>query len=257
MPKLLDRTTIIIIISALGLAVVCILPSTRNIFPLWIIASGASVADTMFHEMGHSITGWLLGMPNVPSILTIFGREQAAGLTWHFGHFWVVQGVVILGLLYLCYDLYGAASKWFFPVVILTVLVLALGTSGYYQVAISYMGHGGSILMGGFFLYRSWLGLAARNLYERWLNAFFGFFLVLNNMFFAYRLVYDEDYNDEYVNHVIGNITHNDFVKLAGEVSGWTVHGIANFTMIFCASVIVVSFLASVYIFKAGRSIQQ
>ncbi len=250
MPKLLNFTTVIIILSAFGLAILCILPGTSNSFPLWIIASGASVADTMFHELGHSITGWLLGVPNVPSILTIFGRGQAAGLTWHFGHFWLLQGIVIAGFAYLSYDLYHAASRWFLVSVVMTALVIIIGFSGYYQAAISYMGHGGAILMGAFFLFRSWLGLAARNLYERWLNAFLGFFPVLNNIHFAYTLAYDADFNEQYSDHVIGGVTHNDLVKLAGEVAGWTVHGIAVFTIIFGAAMLLLSFFASIYVFK-------
>ena len=174
MLSLLDRQTVLIVFSALIMAVLCILPGVNNTFPIWIIASGASIADTMFHELGHSITGWLLGVPNIPAILTIFGRDQAAGFTLSFGHSWLLQGVAIVGLLCLCYHLFRAESGCLYPALTLTLLVPVIAISGYYEVAVSYMGHGGALLMGTFFLYRAWLYMDARNLYERWLNAFFG-----------------------------------------------------------------------------------
>src|SRR5262249_28729728 len=146
-------------------------------------------------------------------------------------HYRILQGIAIIGLLYLCYDLYSAASNWLYAAIIVAIIVIAVAASGYYLTAIAYMGHGGLILMGGFFLFRSWLGLAARNLYERWLNAFLGFFMILDNMYFAYRLIYDADYNEDYSSHVIGGIGHNDFIQMTGQMPGLTVHGIAGFTL--------------------------
>ena len=229
MPGLLDRTTILIIGSALVLAVLCIHPATNSTFPLWVIATGANFADTMFHEMGHSITGWLFGVPNIPSVFTLFGREQAGGLTMTFGHFWLLQGIVIAALLYAIYDKWAAASRWCYPLAALTLFIIIFAASGYYEMAISYMGHCGAMLMGAFFLYRSLLGLAARNLYERWLNAFLGLFILLHNMHFAYMLIYDVDFNDVYSEAMIGGFTHHDFIKIADAVRGWAVRGVAWF----------------------------
>jgi len=234
------------LLSALSLAIICILPSTNHYFPLWAIAAGANIADAMFHEMGHSIFGWLFGVPNIPSVFTLFGREQAAGLTLMWPRSWIVQITAFAGLVYACYWIYKNFPEWFWAAAIFTLLVMAIAFTPYSQIPILYMGHGGAILMGSFFLFRAWANIDARNAYERWLNAFFGFFMVLKNIYFAYMLT-DSNISEEYSDRLIGGISHHDFAAMAEIIHSWTVRGIALFTIFFGVSMIIASVVAALY----------
>jgi len=243
---MLNRSTIIIIPTALALAIICILPATNHYFPIWPIAAGANIADTMFHEIGHSIFGWLMGVPNIPSVFTLFGTEQAAGLTLMWPRSWIVQVVVFAGLIYGCYWIYQNFPGWLWVAVSFTLLVIITAFTPYTKIPIFYMGHGGAIAMGGFFLFRAWANMAARNGYERWLNAFFGFFMILKNIYFAWLLT-DPDISEEYSSRLIGGISHHDFAAMHEIIHSWTVHGIALFTIFYGVVMIIVSFLGAVY----------
>jgi hypothetical protein len=112
------------------------------------------------------------------------------------------------------------------------------------------MGHGGSTLMGGFLLCRAWIYYDARNDYERWLNALFGFFLILWNFYFSYGLAFDADAQADYNDHVAFGITHNDFRVMAMMIPGWSVRGIGLFTMGLCVIVMLLSLPAAAWFKK-------
>lgn len=243
-----DRTTLLTAISAFLLAVLCIHPHTRGIFPLWVIAAGGHIADTLFHEMGHTIFNWLFGQPAIPMIFTLFGADQAGGMSMTFGRSWFIQIAVLAGLGYSCWQAKKSASALFIPALIFTGFIILVILLGYQQLIVLYMGHGGSILMGGYFLFRAWIYLDARNAYERWLNAFFGFFLILSNFGFAYGLAFDPYANSDYSDHVAFGVSHNDFMAMSLIVHSWSVKGIAIFTMGLCVASIIGSAICAVFL---------
>lgn len=242
-----DRTTLLIMISALALAVLCVLPETRQITPIWIIAAGLNVGDTLFHELGHAGFAWLLGRPAIPMIFTLFGADQAAGLSISFGRSWYVQIAAFAILAYACVWIRDNYSFLFIPAVIFSLAIVGLAFSDekYHQVLIAYMGHGTSMLVGGFMLFRAWVYLDSRNQYERWLNALFGFFITFYNIHFAYMLAYDPFFREVYSEHVDFGISHNDFWAIAQLMHGWTVHKIALFTIGYGVAVILIACIAA------------
>lgn len=247
MASLLDRETLLIMISAFALAVLCILPDTCRHFPFWIIAAGLHVADTLFHEMGHTIFAWLFGHPAIPMIFTLFGADQAGGMSMRWDRNWFVQIGAFAMLGYACFWLKENGPRLFIPMLAFSVAIVLVALFGNHEMVISYMGHGGSIAMGGFFLYRAWIYLDARNAYERWLNALFGFFLTLYNFYFSYTLAFRGEARAAYEDHVMFGITHNDFSVIAMMVPGWTVPDVAKFTMFYAIAVIILAGVAAVF----------
>ena len=232
--------------SALLVVVLCILPSTKSMFPFWIIARGSFVMDTLFHELGHSIFGWLFGNANLPMIFTIFMSDKMGGMAMNLGHWLILQIAAFIGLAYLCYYL---RYHWLFiPAVVFSVLILVIYLLGLDMLVIDYMGHGGSIAMGGFFLYRAFADIA-KNKVERWLNAYFGFYLTLSNIFFCYQLTSDPAFLAEYMSP-IDHIGHHDMVKVSAQLLV-TIQSVATFTMIVGIVTVIGTAIASLFYTKA------
>ncbi len=229
--------------SACFLALACILPATSGMIVFWVIACGAHIADTLFHELGHTVFSWLFGAPAIPMIFTLYGADQAGGMTLTYERSWLVQWGAYAGMGYGCFWAYRNWFRVFVPAVVFCAVVVGVSLSRHYEIVIDYMGHGGAIAVGGFFLFRAWVYMDARNGYERWLNAFFGFFLTLDNVYFAYNIAFDAWARDDYTGHVAFGLTHNDFQKIAEEMAGWSTRGVAVFTLGYAGVVIVGAFV--------------
>lgn len=241
-----DRTTFLLMLSAVGLCLLCLIPATQELFPLWVIRAGMEIGDTLFHELGHSLFGWLFGIPNFPAILTLFGRDQASGITFMWERSWLLQLFVFIGLGYACYWGRQQMERWFWWVVLfISVTIFILSFTDSPELIVTFMGHGGSMVMGGFFLFRGWLNLDSRNGFERWLNGFFGFYLLLNNIQFGYNLAYDPFLREEYSNALIGQVGHHDFMKMTELAPSLTVGGIAVFTIVFGVFILLAFYIHS------------
>lgn len=221
----------------------CVLPATQGWGLVAIIAMGLNIADTLFHELGHALFYWLYGRPSIPMIFTIFGADQAGGMAMTWERSWLMQGLVLLLLATGC-----AWTKKFWPDAFIATVCVFLFVSltaftRFHGVIPLFMGHGGAMLMGGFFLFRAWIYLDARNGFERWLNAFFGSFLLLDNIYFCYRLFADPAALGQYAGHLAFGASHNDFVAITHIMHGWSVPGIALFGMIFGASIAVGAYI--------------
>ena len=248
MKRLLDRATLLIMTSAFMVAVLCILPASRNMFPFWIIAMGMNIADTLFHELGHTLFNWLLGYPAIPMIFTLFGADQAGGMTLTFGRSWFVQIAAFAAMGYGCYWTKENIPRLFIPLVIFTLAMILTAFYRHHEALVCYMGHGSSIAIGGFFLFRAWVYLDSRNAFERWLNAFFGFFLTLYNCYFAYSLAFNSVTRENYSDHAAFGITHNDFQLMSDEIYFLSVKGISVFTMGYCIVIIIGSFILAAFL---------
>ncbi len=227
----------LIIATALIVTVLCLTESMRGIFPISWVAKGSFVMDTLFHELGHSVFGWLFGNMNIPMIFTVFHADKMGGMAMSIGHSIFVQIGMVLALIYWCY--YVRTHWLFIPSVIFTIIIAAFSASGYGMLLVNYMGHGSAILMGGFFLFRAFANIAPRGKLERWLNAYFGLWLLLNNMVFSYRLMSDKAYYDSYTD-AVEFIGHRDFVKVGMELSMNSTQ-VAFITLIFAGMVMVAS----------------
>ncbi|MEJ0009453.1 MAG: hypothetical protein WDN72_02350 [Alphaproteobacteria bacterium] len=247
MSHLLDRATLLTMTSAFIVALLCILPGTRGQFPVAIIAAGLHIGDALFHEMGHTVFAWLFGRPAIPMIFTLFGADQAGGMTLQWNYSWPVQVAAFAVLAYACYRAREDMPVLFLPAIVFSLFIVLVAVTGYAKLVIAFMGHGSSILVGGFLLFRAWIYLDSRSAYERWLNALFGFFLTLYNLSFSYGLAFKGDAQD-YSEHVAFGIAHNDFMVMATLVPGWSVHGIGIFTVLYAAFSMIGSLVAAIYL---------
>src|ERR1700744_2063957 len=118
MAKLLDRTTLLLMIAALALTIPRIFPPTRDMLLFYIIRRAMFVGDAMFHEMGHTIFFWLFGQPAIPMIFTIFGSDQAGGMSMPIiERSWIMQDLSFAALAYGCYWTKKNAPGLFIPAI--------------------------------------------------------------------------------------------------------------------------------------------
>lgn len=243
--SLLGARTLLAMGSTFALALAAITMMKSN-FLLHLLYRGLYFGNTLFHEMGHAITSWLFGRPAIPSILTMLGGQDAAGMTLPFGHSWMVQIGVWLALAYGCYRLRRDRPALFWPVTLFVLLLIALSFTKAARVLPLYMGHGGAILAGAVMLYRAWLDIVVKTAFERWCNALFGFFILLQNAAFGYGLAYNPETRAWYS----GGVHTNDFLLVSYQMPGWTVAGLGLFTCILSIAALIGSFLLAAFFFE-------
>lgn len=146
-----------------------------------------SYLGVLVHELGHSAASWIFGYPAIPAFDFTYGGgvsisfERNRGLVlaivalWGF-LLWFYRGVPrMLGLLAALFGLWVLLAA--------TPLHEALGIA---------MGHGAELLIAGIFLYRAASGSGCQvPQVERPLYAMLGWFLVLEQSWFAWGLLTD------------------------------------------------------------------
>lgn len=237
---------------ALGLGIVFVGPDT--IFPLPVMRAGFGLIDIMFHEIGHSLTAWLFGTPSIPSIFTLFGADQAGGLAYHFGRFWVLQIIVYAAMGYGLWRLYNAGAMRAFGVAgIMAAIIVILSLTKYHESAIYFMGHGSAVIVGCFFLVRALLG-TVRNGIELFLNASIGTFMLGHNALFFFRIATDEDVRREYSSKTIFGMTHHDLFEIAHNSPVWTVQGVGWFGVMYTVAVVAAGVFIALRVCRADES---
>ncbi len=240
--------SMLLVLSALAAAMLVTLPLIKPNFLVGVIYLAAHLADTMFHECGHAIFAWTMGHPAIPSILTLVGSGQASGVALMFDHSWIAQICAWAAMAYGCWRLWQGESRLLAMLAAAVSLALFALSFWYHNPVIwLYMGHGSSLLMGGFFLYRGLLDLSARSAFERWLNLFLGLFLLLDNGRFAWRLAFDDDARDDYSSITLFGASHHDFMAMSDEWFRLSVKGIAQFTVGYAIAMVLVT-LALAYL---------
>ena len=236
-------STFILLGSAIIMATILALPSEgSSSLIMWVIHRVGVFADTLFHEMGHAVFGWLYGMPMIPMIFTVIGADQAGGMTIPLGpRTWFMQIVALVLLAAFCKRLRSIDSYYFYPFTLLFIFIAITCASGYHSEVISYMGHGGAVLAAGILLFKAFANVNMRSSVERWLNAFFGFFLILDNFFFSYGLIFNKAKKFEYTTHQAFGTSHNDFVAITHTIPSLTVDNIAWFTIFLCIAMVVIA----------------
>jgi hypothetical protein len=122
-----------------------------------------SYLGVLVHEMGHALVGWLYGYPSIPAFDFVYGggvtsRRNPASL-------WLCASATLL----------YAVTAW----------------SSAHRAVITGMGHGFELVIAGVFLHRALSGRACHHDAERIAYGFVGWFLTLDNVRFAYRLITD------------------------------------------------------------------
>lgn len=166
---------------------------------------------TLVHELGHAACGWVFGYPAIPSFDFIYG----GGITIHGQRWSLLLWAVYGGLGYLAW-LYRHNRLTLICLGVLTGLYTVSAFSPIHQALFVAMGHGFELLFAGIFLYRALSGFGCRYPLERSLYAMAGIFIILYDLRFAWRLIFDPIEQAIYRDGKGGVLDH-DFVRLSQE----------------------------------------
>ena len=207
---------LIIMLSALLAAIFCVYGEDK----IWFIQNIVFFLDSCFHELGHTIFGWLFGAPSFPVIIATFHMERS----------WTIQIIALVTLAYTCFHLWNNASEFFGLTAAFSTFIFIIAISGYWDIVTTYMGHGGAIIGGAIFLYKAWSYENDDYAYRPWVVGYVGFTVIFRNILFCYKLITDSIARAAYgEKHPFG--MDNDFIKLSQELSPLTIENIALFTI--------------------------
>lgn len=195
---------------------------------LAIPATGFAYMGVFFHEIGHAIASWFYGYPAIPT----FDFQHGGGMTYWGARSHVLLGcaclLLITGMVYLY-----RGGYWMLLGILSFLLVFQLGTAFNtgHDVVMSYMGHGGEILIAYFCLLRGGMGNAAGlTQTERYFDLIFGFFTLARNVLMSVALQDASgraDYEMQKGGHMMG-----DFSKIA-EYTGMNLGTVALASLAF------------------------
>lgn len=199
-----------------------------------------------FHEIGHSLFGWIFGYASIPT----FDFEHGGGMAYHGERSWPIQIGVYLAALYGLYHIrISEYSLLFIPLLVLALALAAVSLTDWHEAIILFMGHGSEAAIGSYLLTRAFFNVNLVRPEERWLNAFIGGFFQLNLMKMCWQLIYDADYKFEY-NLQKGGDGFGDLSRIAHDFTyGWSVDGVALFLW---AYTIFITFAVPTFIYVVG-----
>ena len=189
-------------------------------FPLSWIATGMSAFMTFFHEIGHTVFAWFYGYVTLPS----FDFQHGGGMAWMLTGQLLPLNFALYGLL--LYGIYFFREYRVTQALLVAIGVFHLATAytSFHMSVINFMGPAFEVLIAGFFLYRAWFDLAPRGNVERFLNAFFGFGMIIHVGINGWALIHSKAmrlvYFEQKGQHGFGdfdkiaNALHVDFEKV-------------------------------------------
>jgi len=162
--------------------VVSAIPLTRFIF---------SAIITLFHELGHAVMGWILAMPAIPA----FDLTYGGGITSH-SRFQIVLALLIAGGFAYAMWLFRQNRKALFLIgAVFLVWLFFVSADWRREFAFGAAGHLSEFILAGILFYQALSGVGWRMPeLERPLGAFVAFFVQINSMQFAWRLMHDPDF---------------------------------------------------------------
>lgn len=187
-----------------------------NGFPVGWLSAGMGYMNTFFHEIGHTLFAWLYGFATIP----IFDFKHGGGYAVSFSG----QNYIIVAMMasLLGYGIYYVQGHIYLQLILGFCLALGLTTflfENIYASIIDFMGPAFVPLVSTFFLIRALFDLAPRGVLERFLNAFFGFGMIMGTLTEGYALLNSAAYRLIYFNQK-GSHGFGDFDKIASRWQG-------------------------------------
>lgn len=245
-------TTIKVLLIGLILAVIVNLPFYAWIFnkkwdwvtgfPLGWLGTGMVYMATFFHEIGHTLFMWYYGYPTIPMFDFNYGGGLALALSGQqIGILIFVWAGFVFGI-------------WFFrqnPVMqiflgLMLLLNFATAFNRFHTVGMDFGGPAFEPLVAGFLLFRAIFDLAPRGVFERFLNAFFGFGLIIQVFINGYGLLKNEAFRLVYYEQK-GAHGFGDFDKIA-QTLFWDFSEVVMVWVILAGLCLVVPFLLPMFI---------
>jgi hypothetical protein len=152
-----------------------------------------SFFDILVHEMGHALTGWFFGYPSIPSFDFYYG----GGVTLTQDRI-IAINVAVCVLLMLAAIYFRRNSVILIGTAVAAVVYPLLAFSIWSDALIVALGHGTELIIAVIFLYRAMSGSSLIQEAERPVYAFLGFFIVIFNVVFNYKLITNTTFRFEY-----------------------------------------------------------
>lgn len=147
----------------------------------------------LVHELGHTIAGWALGYPSIPS----FDLFHGGGVTLHQGRQPLLLVAIYAGWGALLWRFrHGPNARVVLVAAVAVYTVLAFTEAG--EVLALMSGHLAELAFGGIFLWRALRGTGLKTPAERPAYAFAATFVVLSVLRFAFRLTSSASFRDSY-----------------------------------------------------------
>jgi hypothetical protein len=170
-----------------------------------------SVLVTLFHELGHAIVAWCLGIPAIPAFDLVYG----GGIT-NYGRFQPVLALLIAGAF--GWLAYRFRRNWRTLVVLgilFAVWLFFVSAHWRRELACSWAGHAFEFILSAIFFYMALAGVGFRiPEIERPLGAFIAFFVQIHSVAFALRLRSDPEFLSWY-REGKGGMLMNDLESVA------------------------------------------
>jgi hypothetical protein len=211
-----------------------------------------SAMVTLFHEFGHAVVGWLLGIPSIPAFDFVYG----GGFTHQSTFKLPIALAVAAGLGWLLYlNRENRKGLILFSIVALLWL-LFVSREWRRELAIGAAGHLAEFVLAGILLYKSITGTGFRNpVVEKPVAAFLAFFVQIHSMLFAWKLLHNPGFLSRY-REGKGGALMNDLEVVALNLQIWLgvqpgIEGVTRALLVFS---IVPGVLA---IYRASRFVPE
>jgi len=193
---------------------------------------------TLVHEMGHAAAWWLMGSPAIPS----FDFTYGGGVTHQYG-----RNLLLLMALYAAgsYPFFvrrhhrGLLACW----LCLLALHLLVTFSSLSEPVALMMGHGTELLFAALCFYRTLSNRGIIIAAERPLYAAIGFFIVIEDLIFATRLMADQGFISAYEG-AKGGGHWMDFSRIADTWFDGDLSWMAGLFFMSCLATPVIGYLA-------------
>lgn len=201
---------------------------------VFVPATGFGYMTVFFHELGHTVVSWSYGRPAVPA----FDFANGGGVSMPIaGRSLILQGLVYVSGLGFAVFLFQAGAYALMAALLALMGVHALFVTGeHYEIPVNYMGNGGAVVTGCFFIYRAALNKTlteSGQLMERCVNMIFGLFAVGNGgLVLAWKLMTSDIARDVYDAGKGESHMANDFTVIADRLDT-TLQRVAEFHLFF------------------------
>ena len=198
-----------------------------------------SYLGVLIHETGHTLTAWLFGYPAIPA----FDFQYGGGVSIYSERNLVVLAVLAVAAAWALYTAWQL-PRWRRVVATVLGLWVLLAMTPLHEVAILAMGHGFELMVGGLFLFKAAAGRGYETEAERPAYAFAGWFLVLFNIRFCWRLLASAEHRQIYGAQKGGG-HWMDFSRLSRDFLGISLEGVAGIFLLLALATPLLAFVAA------------
>lgn len=182
----------------------------------------------LIHELGHTATGWAFGYVSIPALDFAYG----GGLTLLLDRLTAISVVVCLVMCFMFIRHFRSLFAFLCLPILLIFYTICAFTDLHWAV-ILFMGHGAELLFAGIFIYRALKPTLFGYPIERTFYACMGFFILILDFRFAYRLLTSEMSRAMYED-AMGGGHWMDFSRIAEEYAHVDLTVVAAFFLMCC-----------------------